>query len=110
MPHYMFQGRYSTDAIKAMVENPQDREAAGRALVESMGGNLHTMFFCFGSEDIVAIIEAPDDETAAGCSMALGASGAFSGGATTKLLTSGEAQEAMKKAGVGLKGYKPPAS
>ena len=110
MPHYMFQGRYSTDAIRAMVENPQDREAAGRALVESMGGKLHSMFFCFGSDDIVAIIEASDDETAAGCSMALGASGAFSGGATTKLLTSGEAQEAMKKAGAGLKGYKPPAS
>ena len=110
MPHYMFQGRYSTDAIRAMVENPQDREAAGRALVESMGGKLHSMFFCFGSDDIVAIIEANDDETAAGCSMALGASGAFSGGATTKLLTSGEAQGAMKKAGAGLKGYKPPAS
>ena len=108
MPLYMFQGRYSTDAIRAMVEPPQDREAAGRALVESMGGTLHSIFFCFGSDDIIAIIEAPNDETAAGCSMALGASGAFSGGATTKLLTSGEAQEAMKLANTGLKGYSPP--
>ncbi|MGI9351665.1 MAG: GYD domain-containing protein [Rhizobiaceae bacterium] len=40
-------------------------EAVDRVFVESMGGNLHTMYFCFGSEDIVAIIEAPDDETAA---------------------------------------------
>jgi uncharacterized protein with GYD domain len=93
-----------------MVENPQDREAPGRALVESMGGKLHSFFFCFGSEDVVAIIEAPNDETAAGCSLALGASGVFSAGATTKLLTSSEAQEAMKLAGSGLKGYSPPAT
>ena len=108
MPHYMFQGRYSTDSIKAMVEKPQDREAAGRALVESMGGKLHSFYFCFGNEDVVAIIEAPNDETAAGCSMALGASGAFSAGATTKLMTSGDAQKAMKLAGSGLRGYSPP--
>ena len=87
MPYYMFQGRYSGDAIKSMVNNPQDREAAGRALVESVGGKLHSMFFTFGSDDIIAIIEGPDDKAAAACSMALGASGAFSGGATTKLLT-----------------------
>ena len=108
MPHYMFQGRYSTAAIKAMLDKPQDREAAGRALVESLGGKLHSMFFCFGSDDIVAIIEAPDDSAAAACSMALGASGAFSGGATTKLLTTAEAMEAMKLAGSAAKGYRPP--
>ena len=108
MPFYMFQGRYSTDAIKAMVNNPQDRETAGRALVESVGGKLHSMFFTFGSDDIVAIIEGPDDKTAAACSMALGASGAFSGGATTKLLTSSEAMEAMGIAKEAAAGYKPP--
>ena len=109
MSFYMFQGRYSTDAIKAMVNNPQDREAAGRALVESVGGKLHSIFFAFGNEDIVAIIEGPDDETAAACSMALGASGAFSGGATTKLLTTSEAMQAMSKANKAAAAYKPPA-
>lgn len=108
MPYYMFQGRYSTNAIKAMVSNPQDREDAGRALVESVGGSLHSMFFAFGSDDIVAIIEGPDDKTAAACSMALGASGAFSGGAITKLLTSSEAMEAMSIAKQAAAGYSPP--
>lgn len=109
MPFYMFQGRYSTEAIKAMVNNPQDREAPGRALVESVGGKLHSLFFAFGSDDIVAIIEGPDDKTAAACSMALGASGAFSGGATTKLMTTSEAMEAMGIAKKAASGYKPPA-
>ncbi len=108
MPFYMFQGRYSADAIKAMVNTPQDREAAGRALVESVGGKLHSIFFAFGADDIIAIIEGPDDNTAAACSMALGASGAFSGGATTKLLTTAEAMQAMGIAKKAAAGYTPP--
>lgn len=108
MPFYMFQGRYSTDAIKAMVANPQDREGAARKLIESLGGKLHHLFFSFGTEDIVAIIEGPDDTMMAAGSMALGASGAFSGGATTKLMTTAEAMRAMQKAQDGVRAYAPP--
>ena len=107
MPFYMFQGRYSNAAIKAMVDNPQDREAAGRALVEAVGGKLHQFYFCFGTDDVIAIIEAPDDTAVAACSMALGASGAMSGGATTKLLTSSEAMAAMSAAKSAAGSYKP---
>ena len=107
MPHYMFQARYSTDAIKAMVDNPQDREAAARPLIEALGGKLHKLYFCFGVEDVVALIEAPDDETMAACALVVGASGAFSGGATTKLMTSAEAMAAMKKAKSAQGKYKP---
>ena len=82
MPFYMFQGRYSAAALKAMVDNPQDREAAARPLIEAIGGKLHHLFFCFGSEDIVALIEAPDDKAMAAGALAVGASGAFAGGAT----------------------------
>jgi uncharacterized protein with GYD domain len=95
MPHYLFQGRYSTQAIKAMVENPQDRETAARALVEAAGGKMHSFFFCFGQEDVMAILEFPDDGAMAACALVLGASGALAGGATTKLMTAGEAQAAM---------------
>jgi hypothetical protein len=38
MPFYMFQGRYSIAAIKAMVDKPQDREAAARPLIQAVGG------------------------------------------------------------------------
>ena len=107
MPYYMFQGRYSTGAIKAMIDNPQDREAAGRALVEAVGGKLHQFFFSFGTDDVVAIIEAPDDNAIAACSLALGASGALSGGATTKLMTSAEAMAAMSAAKSASQSYKP---
>jgi uncharacterized protein with GYD domain len=106
MPHYMFQARYSTDAIKAMVDKPQDREAAARPLIEALGGKLHNLFFCFGQEDVVAMIEAPNDEAMAACALVVAASGAFSGGSTTKLMTSAEAMAAMKKAQSGRAKYK----
>ena len=107
MPFYMFQGRYTAAALKAMVDNPQDREAAARPLVEAVGGKLHHFFFCFGSEDVVAIIEAPDDKAMAAGSLAIGASGAFSGGATTKLMTGNEAMAAMTAAQTASASYKP---
>ncbi|MDP3961389.1 MAG: GYD domain-containing protein [Pseudorhodobacter sp.] len=108
MPFYLFQGRYTAAAMKAMVENPQDREVAGRALVEAAGGKLHHLFFAFGAEDVVALIEAPDDIAMASGVMALAASGGFSGGATTKLMTAQDAMKAMKGAQAVAQKYSPP--
>lgn len=107
MSYYMFQARYTAAAIKALVDNPQDREAAARPLIEAVGGKLHNLFFCFGSDDVVAIIEAPDDKAMAAGALAVGASGAFSGGSTTKLMTSSEAMDAMKTAKTAAASYKP---
>jgi uncharacterized protein with GYD domain len=107
MPFYLFQGRYTAAALKAMVDNPQDREAAARPLIEAVGGKLHHLFFCFGSDDVVALIEAPDDKAMAAGALAVGASGALSGGATTKLMTAGEAMEAMATAKKASVSYKP---
>ncbi|PSL19430.1 GYD domain-containing protein [Shimia abyssi] len=108
MPHYMFQASYNSDAMKAMMANPQDREAPARALIESAGGSLISMYFAMGKEDIVAIVEAPDDETVAAVSMIIGASGAFSSGSTTKLMTPAQALKAMEMAQKGAAAYSPP--
>ena len=110
MPYYMLTGRYSLDSIKAMVENPQDREAGARTLIEAGGGTLHSFFFCFGRDDFLGIAEMPDDEAMASVALALGASGAASSGGTTKLLTSKEVMSAMGKAQDVLQRYRPPVS
>ena len=107
MSLYMFQASYTAQAIKALVDNPQNREEAGRTVVEAVGGKLLHMYFCFGTADVVAIIEAPDDKSMAACSMAIGASGAFSAGSTTSIMTSAEAMEAMQAAQTAAAAYKP---
>ncbi len=109
MPHYLFRARYTSDSLKAMIENPQDREQAARSLVESAGGTLVCFYFSMGEDDVFAVTEAPDDTTAAAVSIAIGASGAFAGGGTTKLLTATEALASMKMARAVLAGYSAPA-
>ena len=108
MPLYMFQGSYTPAALKAMIKNPQDRGAAASPLIEALGGKLHNFYFCTGSDDVVAIIEAPDDGAMAAMSMAVGGSGAMSAGRTTKLFTSDEAMAAMKAAAQASGVYTPP--
>ncbi|MDJ0637556.1 MAG: GYD domain-containing protein [Paracoccaceae bacterium] len=107
MSFYLFQGKYSTASIKAMVANPQDREKEAGKLIDALGGKLHHLFFCFGEDDVIALIEAPDDEAMAACALVVGASGSMSAGATTKLMTSAEAMAAMKKAGAATGAYNP---
>jgi len=107
MPFYLFQGSYTSAAMNAMVETPQDREAGARHLIESVGGTMHQFFFCMGDSDVMAIAEMPNDEAMASCALAIGASGAFSAGKTTKLLTSAEGMAAMKGAQDALAGYVP---
>lgn len=108
MAFYMFQASYTPAAIKAMVDKPQDREAAARPLIEAVGGKLHHLFFCFGKYDIVALIEAPDDAAMATGALAVGSSGAFSSGKTTKLMTPTEAMGAMAAAKAATESYTSP--
>jgi uncharacterized protein with GYD domain len=108
MPHFMFRGRYAPLSLTAMVSNPQDREAAARTLVESLGGKLDCFFFAFGREDFVSIIEAPDDVAMAAMALAVSASGGFSEVSTTKLMTSREAMHAMEAAQDVVAVYDPP--
>lgn len=107
MGFYLFQASYTPAALKAMIDNPQDREAAARPLIEAVGGKLHHMFFCFGKDDVLALIEAPDDEAMAAAALAVGASGAFSSGRTTKLMTSAEAMASMATAKSASESYTP---
>jgi uncharacterized protein with GYD domain len=98
MAYYLIQASYASQAVAAMVKNPQDRAAAIRPMIEKAGGKLHGLWFTFGDTDIVAIAEMPDNVSAAAISMAIGATGAMSSYRSTPLMTSGEAVEAMQKA------------
>lgn len=106
MATYLVQASYSADATAAMLAKPQDRAAAVRPMIKRMGGKLVGMWFAFGDYDIVAIVDLPDNVSAAALSMAIGSSGALSAYRTTPLISSADGVEAMKQAGGA--GYKPP--
>ena len=108
MSLYLTRFSYTTDAVKALLKEPQDRSAAGREVAESLGGKLLGFWYAFGEFDGVFLMEAPDNATAAAVAMAVGASGALSNIETTVLLDMDEAQDAMRKAAGAT--YRPPAS
>ena len=109
MSLYMYQASYSGDAIKALVNNPQDRSKAARGVIEVNGGTMVSAWMAFGEDDIVVIADMPDDESMAGVALAVSSTGSIVSGKTTKLLMMDQAVESMKKAKAVLTTYKPPA-
>lgn len=108
MAFFLFQGRYSREAVQAMIKNPTDRSEAAAQAVSAAGGTLRNFFFAFGKSDFVCLIEAPDDSAMAACALAVSASGALAEASTTKLMPMNEALEAMRKAGEVAQAYRPP--
>lgn len=98
MGFYLIQLAYTAEAAKAMVKNPQNREATARAAMESLGGKAHSFFFAFGEYDAVIIAELPGNVAAAAGALATTSGGAISKFHTTPLITGAEAAEAMKLA------------
>ncbi len=108
MPLYLGRFSYTTDAMRALLDQPQDRSAAAREVAESLGGKLLGFWFAFGEHDGVFLMEAPDNASAVAVAMAVGAGGAVSNIDTTVLLDMDEAQDAMRKAAAAT--YRPPGS
>ena len=108
MPLYLGRFSYTTDAMKALLDQPQDRSAAAREVAESLGGKLLGFWYAFGPLVGVFLMEAPDNASAAALAMAVGAGGALSEVETTVLLDMDEAQDAMRKAAAAT--YRPPSS
>ena len=105
MARYMIQASYSTQGMSDLVNNPQDRAANLRPVIERMGGKMESFDYAFGDFDAVVIVDVPNNTAVASIVMAVGASGAISSIKTTVLLSMEEAMEAMRQAtGVGYRG------
>ena len=97
MPKYLLQWSYLADGAKGLLKDGgSKRQLAARTLIESLGGKMETMYFAFGKNDIVAIVDMPDAASAAAASLAIGSSGALTTNLTV-LLTPEEIDLAAKK-------------
>ena len=60
MAMYMLMAKYSTAALKAIIESGSDREAAARQAAEAAGGKMHGFYGMFGQEyNLAMIVEVP---------------------------------------------------
>jgi uncharacterized protein with GYD domain len=97
MPKYLITGSYTSEGAKGVIaKGGSDRRAAVETLAESVGAKVDTFHFAFGGDDIVTIIDAPDNESIAAVTMTVGASGMVDI-RTTVLLTPEEVDGAAKK-------------
>ena len=107
MPIFITQGRYTSDAFKGMVANPENREKAIADLMEKAGGKLLALYFTFGEYDFLSISEAPSEEVIASSLIVGAASGRVSHLKTILAMTPGQAMKAFKSAGELSKSFKP---
>lgn len=99
MPVYLVRLKQSPETFARLIEKPEDRRPVAQALAEKLGGSVHGYWYAFGEYDIVVLAELPDNVALATLISKIAASGAWSGGETTVLLTVEEMVEAYKRAG-----------
>ncbi|HYM30378.1 MAG TPA: GYD domain-containing protein [Candidatus Cybelea sp.] len=74
MPTYITLVNYTEQGIRT-VKNAPARLNSVKKQLKDMGGELKAFYLTMGQFDIVTIVEAPDDETAAAMSLTIGAGG-----------------------------------
>jgi uncharacterized protein with GYD domain len=74
MPTYFSLINYTDQGIRNVKDSPQRLDAA-KKLITDMGGELKGFYLTMGPYDLIAILEAPDDEVVAKVLLALGSAG-----------------------------------
>jgi len=98
MPMYLTRFSYTPETWARLVKNPEDRRAAAKQYIESIGGKLHGFWYAFGEHDGYNLWEAPDNVSMAAAAIAIGSGGALSSIQTTVLMTVEETVAALQKA------------
>ena len=104
MPKYLLQASYTTAGTKGLLKDGgTKRRAAIKVLMKQLGGRVEAFYYAFGDHDVLAIIEAPNNVSAAAVSLTITASGAVNI-KTTPLMSPEEIDEAVQKTVT----YRPP--
>lgn len=74
MPTYISLINYTDQGIRNVKDSPNRGDAA-KALFRSLGGEVKEIYLTLGAYDLVVISEAPNDEVAAKCVLAIGSLG-----------------------------------
>ena len=76
MPKYLIEGSYTLEGLKGVQSaGGTSRRDAVAKLAESVGGQLESFYFALGDHDVYAIVDLPDNESAAAVSLTAIAAG-----------------------------------
>ncbi len=106
MARYLMRVSYTAEGTRGLLKvGGSNRRQEVERLMKQAGGSLEAIYWAFGEDDVFAIGDLPDNETAAAVALSIAKSGAVSL-TTTVLLTAEEIDEAAKK----QVDYRPPGS
>jgi uncharacterized protein with GYD domain len=88
MPRYVILINWTEQGAQSVTETTQRAERV-RQMIEQMGGRMETLLWTQGRYDLVGIVEAPDEETAA----AIGLRAGMTGAVRTETLRAFDAEE-----------------
>ena len=95
MPKYLVQASYTKEGIQGLIkDSAAGRRADVQAAVKALGGKVESFYYAFGMDDVICILDLPDNISAA----ALGLTTASTGTVrikTTPLLTIEEIDKAL---------------
>ena len=96
MPKYLFQAKYTTEGIHGLVrDSASGRRADVQAAVKALGGNVEAFYYAFGDDDVVTIVDLPDNIKAVAFGLTTTGSGAVRV-RTTPLLTVEDVDKALE--------------
>ena len=105
MGTFITQGNYSEQAIKGMVDNPEDRKGAVAGLMESVGAKLKDYYVTTGEFDFLVITESDNLTDLVAGLMIAGSTGGVTNLRTVQALTTQESKAAMEKANSARAGF-----
>jgi uncharacterized protein with GYD domain len=108
MPIFISQGKYSREALKGMIANPEDRSEVVGKLIGAAGGRLLAYYVTFRAFDWMVISEMPGAKEASAISIIAAASSGTSDVRTTLAMTSAEAKEVFASTGALSGSYRAP--
>ncbi len=95
---FITQGNFSEQAMKGMVENPEDRIVAVTGLMESIGAKIIQYYVTLGEYDFLVVWEADNLTDTVALLMVIASTGGTSNLKTVQAMTTLEAKGAMERA------------
>ncbi len=75
MPRYVVLVKWTEQAVRSVTETTQRAEQVTQ-MVAQLGGRMEALYWTQGRHDLVGVMEAPDEETAAAVGLRVGMQGA----------------------------------
>jgi len=97
MPKFLIQSSYTAEGLKGVhKDKASGRKAAVSKAIEGLEGKLDALYFAFGDDDVIAIVDMPDNVSATALSLTVSATGLVRT-KTTPLITVEEVDRALQK-------------